>query len=115
MEKNILDTKHFQKLLEGLYDDLTDCVIEMVDITKVFKEDSYLKKRVLRKEAQEVLPFHEASLKDLLEFWMPLWKEEGRIHGRQICLGAEAILLGFDEETKQDVYDVCKRMICLFD
>ena len=114
MEKNILDTSHFQSLLEGLYDELTDCVIEMREIAKVFKQDSYIKKRVLTKEAQEVLPFQEASLKDLLEFWMPLWKEEGRIHGRQICLGAEAILLGFDEETKQDIYDVCKRMICLF-
>lgn len=112
--KNLLDTKKLQKLLDGLYDELTEAALEMLDIAKMFKEDSYLKKRFLIQDAQDVLPFTEASLKDLLEFWMPLWKEEGRIHGREICLGAEAILLGFDEESIQDVYDVCKRMIRLF-
>jgi hypothetical protein len=85
----------------------------MRNLSKVFK-DNYRKKRVLTELAQAVLPFKEASLKDLLDFWMPLWKDEGRVSGRQIRLGAEAILLGFDEESVQDLYDVCKRMIRLF-
>ena len=109
-----MDNKKLQSLLESLYDDLTDCAIEMQELAKVFKVEAYQKKRPLTKIAQEVLPFKEASLKELLEFWMPLWKDEGRINGRQIRLGAEAILMGFDEESVQDVYDVCKRMICLF-
>lgn len=100
-------------LLESLYDDLTECAIDMRELSKVFK-DKYRKKRALTELAQEVLPFKEASLKDLLDFWMPLWKDEGRVNGRQIRLGAEAILLGFDEESVQDLYDVCKRMIRLF-
>ena len=109
-----MNTEKLQNLLEGLYDELTDCAIEMRELSKVFKLDPYRKKRVLTEKAQEVLPFKEASLKDLLEFWMPLWKEEGRINGRYLRLGAEAILLGFDEEVPQDIYDVCKRMTLLF-
>ncbi len=101
-------------LLESLYDDLTECAIDMRELSKVFKVDNYRKKRVLTQLAQDVLPFKEASLKDLLDFWMPLWKDEGRVSGRQIRLGAEALLLGFDEESVQDLYDVCKRMILLF-
>ena len=109
-----MDTTRLQYLLETLYDDLTDCAIDMQQLAKVFKVEHYHKKRLLTEKAQEVLPFKESSLKELLEFWMPLWKEEGRINGRQIRLGAEGILLGFDEETLQDVYDVCKRMNRLF-
>jgi hypothetical protein len=108
-----MDTRKLVSLLESLYDDLTECAIDMRDLSKVFK-DKYRKKRALTELAQEVLPFKEASLKDLLDFWMPLWKDEGRVSGRQIRLGAEAILLGFDEESVQDLYDVCKRMIRLF-
>ena len=108
-----MDTRKLVTLLEGLYDDLTECAIDMRNLSKVFK-DSYRKKRALTELAQEVLPFKEASLKDLLDFWMPLWKDEGRVNGRQIRLGAEALLLGFDEESVQDLYDVCKRMILLF-
>lgn len=108
-----MDTRKLVTLLEGLYDDLTECAIDMRNLSKTFK-DSYRKKRALTELAQEVLPFKEASLKDLLDFWMPLWKDEGRVNGRQIRLGAEALLLGFDEESVQDLYDVCKRMILLF-
>lgn len=108
-----MDTRKLVELLESLYDDLTECAIDMRKLSKVFK-DKYRKKRVLTELAQGVLPFKEASLKDLLDFWMPLWKDEGRVSGRQIRLGAEAILLGFDEESVQDLYDVCKRMIRLF-
>jgi hypothetical protein len=108
-----MDTRKLVSLLESLYDDLTECAIDMRNLSKVFK-DSYRKKRALTELAKEVLPFKEASLKDLLDFWMPLWKDEGRVNGRQIRLGAEALLLGFDEESVQDLYDVCKRMILLF-
>jgi hypothetical protein len=78
------------------------------------KPDSYTKKRTLTKSAQSIFQRKTASLKELVDFWMPLWKEEGRIRGRYITLGAEALLLGFMEETEQDVYDVCKRMCRLF-
>jgi len=108
-----MDTRRLVGLLESLYDDLTESAIDMRELSKVFK-DSYRKKRHLTQLAQDVLPFKEASLKDLLDFWMPLWKHEGRVNGRQIRLGAEALLLGFDEESVQDLYDVCKRMILLF-
>ena len=101
-------------LLEKLYDELTDCIIDMKELTKSFKQDAYVKRRVLTEEAQEVLPFKEASLKELLDFWMPLWKDEKRLKGRTIRLGAEAILLGYDEEEECDIYDVCKRMTRLF-
>jgi len=108
-----MDTQRLQELLTTIYDELTDCAIDMRELAKVFK-DPYRKKRILSERAQQVLPFKEASVKNLLDFWMPLWKEEGRINGRYIRLGAEAILLGFDEESVQDLYDVCKRMNWLF-
>ena len=109
-----LDTSSFQKLLHRLHDELTESILDMYAITKTLKPDSFTKKRVLTKDAQEIFKRKTASLKDLLDFWMPLWKEEGRIHGRHIRLGTEALLLGFLEESQQDVYDVCKRMCRLF-
>jgi hypothetical protein len=109
-----LDTGTFQKLLHKVYDELTESILDMYAITKQLKPDSFIKKRNLTKDAQEIFKMKTASLKDLLDFWMPLWKEEGRINGRFIKLGTEALLLGFMEESKQDVYDVCKRMCRLF-
>jgi hypothetical protein len=110
-----LDTSAFQKLLHKLHDELTESILDMYALMKQLKPDSFTKKRVLTKDAQDIFKRKMASLKDLLDFWMPLWKEEGRIHGRNIRLGAEALLLGFMEESQQDVYDVCKRMCRLFD
>lgn len=109
-----LDTSTLQKLLGRLEDELTESILEMYVITRALKQDSFTKKRVLTKDAQKIFERKTASLKDLLDFWMPLWKDEGRIHGRHIRLGAEALLLGFMEESQQDVYDVCKRMCRLF-
>lgn len=109
-----LDTSKLQDLLYRLHDELTDSITDMYEITKSLKPDSYTKKRLLTKEAQGIFTLERASLKDLLDFWMPLWKDEGRVRGRYITLGAEANLLGFKEELPQDVYDVCKRMCRLF-
>ena len=109
-----LDTSTFQKLLGKLHDELTESILDMYEITRALKPDSFIKKRNLTKDAQDIFKRKMASLKDLLDFWMPLWKEEGRIHGRFIRLGTEALLLGFMEESQQDVYDVCKRMCRLF-
>ena len=110
-----LDTSVLQKLLGKLHDELTESILDMYVITKALKPDSFTKKRVLTKDAQDIFKRKTASLKELLDFWMPLWKDEGRIHGRFIRLGTEALLLGFMEECQQDVYDVCKRMCRLFD
>ena len=110
-----LDTSTLQKLLGLLHDELTESILDMYAITRTLKPNSFTKKRVLTKNAQEIFQRKTASLKELLDFWMPLWKDEGRIHGRHIRLGTEALLLGFMEETQQDVYDVCKRMCRLFD
>ena len=109
-----LDTSSLQKLLGRLHDELTESILDMYAITRTLKPNSFTKKRVLTKNAQEIFQRKTASLKELLDFWMPLWKDEGRIHGRHIRLGTEALLLGFMEETQQDVYDVCKRMCRLF-
>ena len=109
-----LDTSTLQKLLGKLKDELTESILDMYVITRALKPDSFTKKRVLTKDAQEIFQRKTASLKELLDFWMPLWKDEGRIHGRHIRLGTEALLLGFMEEDQQDIYDVCKRMCRLF-
>ena len=109
-----LDTSTFQQLLGRLHGELTESILYMYEVIKALKPDSYTKKRTLTKSAQEIFQRKAASLKDLVDFWMPLWKEEGRIRGRHITLGAEALLLGFMEESQQDVYDVCKRMCRLF-
>lgn len=109
-----LDTSTFQQLLGRLHGELTESILYMYEVIKALKPDSYTKKRTLTKSAQSIFLRKTASLKELVDFWMPLWKEEGRIRGRYITLGAEALLLGFMEETEQDVYDVCKRMCRLF-
>jgi hypothetical protein len=109
-----LDTSTFQQLLGRLHGELTESILYMYEVIKALKPDSYTKKRTLTKSAQGIFQRKTASLKELVDFWMPLWKEEGRIRGRYITLGAEALLLGFMEETEQDVYDVCKRMCRLF-
>jgi hypothetical protein len=72
--------------------------------------------RELTKEAQEIFNMTEASAKDIVNFWLPLWKEEGRVSesGRYIRLGEEAAILGLKPEKKVDIYDLYDLLDCLF-
>jgi hypothetical protein len=70
--------------------------------------------RELTKEAQEIFNMTEASAKDIIDFWLPLWKDEGRVIGRYVRLGDEAGLLGLKPEKKVDIYDLYDHLDCLF-
>jgi hypothetical protein len=109
------NTKRLQKALEGLYDDLTDSMHRMKALRKKSKAiRSSLIVRELTKEAQEIFNMTEASAKDIIDFWIPLWKDEGRVTGRYIRLGEEAALLGLTPEKKVDIYDLYDHLDCLF-
>ena len=110
-----MDTNTFQTLLLKLNDELADCMNDIETFTKSLHPDSFKKKRKLIHSARRIFGMKKASLKDLLDFWMPLWKEEGRLKGRYIVLPREeALLFGIEEEYKCDLYELCKMMCQLF-
>jgi len=110
-----MDTNIFQTLLLKLDDELADCMNDIETFTKSLHPDSFKKKRKLIHSARRIFGMKKASLKDLLDFWMPLWKEEGRIKGRYIVLPREeALLFGIEEDYKCDLYELCKMMCQLF-
>lgn len=109
------NTKRLQNALEGLYDDLTDSIHRMKSLRKKSKAiRSSLIVRELTKEAQEIFNMTDASAKDIIDFWLPLWKDEGRVTGRSIRLGEEAALLGLKPEKKVDMYELYDHLDCLF-
>jgi hypothetical protein len=114
-EEESFNTKRLQKALECLYDDITDSIHRVKVLRKKSKAiRSSLVVRELTKEAREIFNMTEASTKDIIDFWIPLWKDEGRITGRYIRLGEEAALLGLEPEKKIDLYDLYDRLDCLF-
>lgn len=116
MESDQSYTKELQRLLISLTNDVTEVAHRTHEVEKAVRRNSYRKSQILTEEAQEIFGIEEASVKDLIEFWMPLWKDEKRIshNGRRIRLGEEARLLGEAPETTLDVYELCKRLSLLF-
>lgn len=109
------NTKRLQKVLENLYDDLTDSMHRVKALRKKSKAiRESLTVRELTKEAREIFNMTEASAKDIIDFWLPLWKHEERISGRYIRLGDEATLVGLTPEKKVDMYDLYDHLDCLF-
>ena len=111
------NTKRLRKALECLYDDLTDSIYRVKALRKKSKAiRSSLTVRELTKEASEIFNMTEASAKDIIDFWLPLWKDEGRVSdsGRYVRLGDEAALLGLKPEKKIDIYDLYDHLDCLF-
>jgi hypothetical protein len=111
-----METDKLQSLLHSLYDDLTDSAKQSQKLAKSLREHSYRKKRRLTPEAAEIFEMRSASIRDIVNFWLPLWTDEKRVlnSGRTIRLGEEAPLLGEAPETELDIYDLCKRMYSLF-
>ena len=111
------NTRRLQNILVGLHNDITDSIHMVKALRKKSKAiRSSLIVRELTKEASEIFNMSEASAKDIIDFWLPLWKHEERISdsGRFIRLGEEATLLGLTPEKKVDMYDLYERLDCLF-
>jgi hypothetical protein len=106
------DTSKLQLLLENLYDDITDSVHELKNLRKKVKGMNQIYR--LKKEAQRIFKRKDASVQDIIDFWMPLWKAEGRITNAGIRLGEEALLLNQTPETQISPYDLCKAIGSLF-
>jgi hypothetical protein len=108
-------TRRLQNILDGLYDDLTDSIYKVKALRKKSKAiRESLVVRELTKDAQEIFNMTEASPQDIIDFWLPLWKEERRVIGRYIRLGEEASLLGLTPEKKIDIYEIYDTLDCLF-
>jgi hypothetical protein len=111
------NTSRLRKILTDLHDDLTESIHTVKSLRKKSKSiRESLIVRELTKEAQEIFNMTEASAKDIVNFWLPLWKEEGRVSesGRYIRLGEEAAILGLKPEKKVDIYDLYDLLDCLF-
>lgn len=106
------DTSKLQTLLENLYDDITDSVHELKNLRKKVKGMNQIYR--LKKEAQRIFKRKDASVQDIIDFWMPLWKAEGRITSAGIRLGEEALLLNQTPESQISPYDLCKAIGSLF-
>ena len=111
------NTSRLRKILTDLHNDLTESIHTVKSLRKKSKAmRESLIVRELTKEAQEIFDMTEASAKDIVNFWLPLWKEEGRVSesGRYIRLGEEAAILGLKPEKKVDIYDLYDLLNCLF-
>jgi len=111
------NTSRLRKILTDLHNDLTESIHTVKSLRKKSKAmRESLIVRELTKEAQEIFDMTEASAKDIVNFWLPLWKEEGRVSesGRYIRLGEEAAILGLKPEKKVDIYDLYDLLDCLF-
>ena len=110
-------TKRLQALLADLHDDLTESINHLKTIKKQARaENSYKIQRVLKREHRDIFNTKYASIEDIMEFWMPLWQDEGRVYenGRKIRLGEEARLIELPAEKKVDIYDLYIKMDKLF-
>jgi hypothetical protein len=109
------NTKRIQSILTDLFEDLT---VSIERVRNLRRQSKAIRKtlvvRELTKECQEIFKVKEASVQDILDFWIPLWKDEGRISGREIRMGEEARLIGLDPEKKVDIYDLYNLLDCLF-
>lgn len=111
------DTKRLQGLLRDLHADLTESINHLKTIKKQARaENSYKVQRVLKREHRDIFNTKYASIEDIVEFWMPLWQDEGRVYenGRKIRLGEEARLIDLPPEKKVDIYDLYIKMEQLF-
>lgn len=111
------DTKRLQDLLADLHADLTESINHLKTIKKQARaENSYKVQRVLKREHRDIFNTKYASIEDIMEFWMPLWQDEGRVYenGRKIRLGEEARLIDLPPEKKVDIYDLYIKMEQLF-
>jgi hypothetical protein len=110
-------TKRLQALLADLHADLTESINHLKKIKKQTRaENSYKVQRVLKREHRDIFNTKYASIEDIVEFWMPLWQDEGRVYenGRKIRLGEEARLIDLPPEKKVDIYDLYIKMEGLF-
>lgn len=110
-------TKRLQTILISLHDDLVDSIDKVRSLRKKSKSiRQSIVVRELRKDMQEIFDMKEASAQDIINFWLPLWKDEGRVSrsGRYIRLGEEAIVLGLEAEKKIDMYSLYNLLDCLF-
>jgi len=116
-EEQPFDTTRLQALLTDLHADLTESINHIKKIKKQTRaQHSYKVQRVLKREHREIFKTKYASIEDIVEFWMPLWQDEGRVYenGRKIRLGEEARLIDLPPEKKVDIYDLYIKMDELF-
>lgn len=119
-EDESFSTKPLQKLLEHLYDDLTDAAISAKTIYKEAKKptDLFTHTFKLTRAARSVLEMKYASMEEILDLWLPRWKSEGRLsaNGYWVRVGREeAELLGFQAESEHDVYTLANHLTRLFE
>jgi hypothetical protein len=106
-------TTPFRRLLEKLYDDLTDAARDLRRLRYALRENpSFTYPHSLRQDVRDLTTLKKASMEDLVKLWMPGWK----VHGRRVRLGdgPEVALLGFQPFQEVDVYDIFTPMKKLF-
>lgn len=116
-EDESFDTTRLQSILATLYDDLTESVNKVRLLRKKVRTSVPLNhERDLTKEAAKIFKRKRGTIKDLVDFWLPLWKDENRItkNGRIVRLGEEAPLLGLEPEREVDIYDLYNLLDGLF-
>ena len=118
-EDDTFTTKPLQKLLESLYDDLTEAAISAKTIYKQAKQptDLFTHQFKLKKAARAILGRKYASMEELIDLWLPQWKSEGRLsaNGYLVRVGEEAELLGLRKDSEHDVYSFANYLTRLFE
>jgi len=122
-DQEAINMKPFRKRLEALYELTSETLKKLDTIKKKVKvaesqqpfTQLYTHQRPLRSFARLALERDTASLKDLVDLWIPEWKDS-RLSpsGKRIRLGIEALLLGFLPEQEIDVYSLLVALNGLF-
>ena len=112
-----------QKLLEQLYDELTDAARSTNRIYKAAKipQDYFTYAWKLKHHLRDRLGTKRISLEQLLQLCIPKWKSEGRLKVRSstdlsILLNEqEAELLGLGGSRQIDIYELFRLMMGMFE
>lgn len=112
-------SEEFTKLLNKIYDDLTEATLSAKSMHTILKEpqDLYTHEWRLHTAARNALKMKYASIEKILDLWTAKWKKEGRLsaNGYWIRIGQEeAELLGLRAESEVDVYQLANHMTRLF-
>lgn len=103
---------NLRKRLSEMLSEVNDMIEEVQE-----HEPLYTKIFPVKKEYVDALGMKSGSLSDILQVFLPKWKEKGRIHkgGRIIYIGKEGKLLGLPVHKEVDVYVLCNKMLELLD
>lgn len=107
--------RNFFEMAEAMQAELDEAIERANTLARTLR-DPYRDTHPLNRAARKYFQLSHASLKELVDIMLPIWKSENRLSasGRTIKLGEEAFLFAMKEGDSIDVYDLYEAMQALF-